>query len=98
MPGDIAERGGGIQEVALHVLGLGQHVPGVVQIGVVLVTCEPFLIFGVLVLAALAFGFLFDGVQGDGLLHLLDSAFKAARRLLGLGVGTRFGRMHVQAL
>ena len=95
---DVAEGGCSIQEVALHVLGLGQHVPGVVQIGVVFIAREPLLILGVASLAALAFGFLLDGVQGDGLLHFLDRTLKAAAGLRRFGVGTRFGRMHVQVL
>ena len=96
--GDVAEGRGGIQEIALHVLCLGQHVPGVVKIGIVLVAGEPFLILGVAVLAALALGLLLDGVQGDGLFHLLDGAVKTAGGLGCLGIGTGLGGMHVQVL
>ena len=95
---DIAEGGSGIQEVALHVLRLGEQVPGIVQIGVVLVTGEPFLVLRVTALATFALGFLLDGVQCDGLFHLFDGAVKTAAGLRSLRVGTRLGRMHIQML
>ena len=96
--GDVAEGGCGVQEVALHVLGFGHQVPCVVQVGVVLVSGEPFLVFRVTAFTGLAFGLFLDGVQRDGLLHLLDGAVKTAAGLRSLGVGSGFGRMHVQAL
>ena len=92
------ESGGRTQEVAFHVLGLGEPVPGIVQEGVVLVTLEPLLELGVIALACFLFGFLLDGVQGDGLLHLLDGAVEAAAALGRLGIGLRLGGVDEQAL
>ena len=90
---DIAECGSGVQEIALHVLGLGQREPGIVQEGVVLVAFHPFAVFRVAAFARFFLGFLLDGVQGDGLLHLFDGAVEAARGLWRLGVVAGFGRV-----
>ena len=85
------ERGCRAQEVALHVLSLGHHVPGVVDKRVVFLALEPFLVFWVVALASLALGLLLDGVQRDGLLHLLDGAVKVGAGLGGLGVVVGLG-------
>ena len=84
---NVVEGGRRTQEVAFHVLGLGEHVPRIVQEGVILVALEPLLVLGVIALAGFLLGFLLDGVQGNGLLHLLDGAVKAAAALGRLGVG-----------
>ena len=96
--GDVVKGGTAAQEVALHVLGLGQHVPGVVQKRVVLVALHPLLVLGVVLLAGFLLGLLLDGVQRDGFLHLLDCAVKRAAGLRRLGVLVGFGRVNEQAL
>ena len=95
---DVAEGGGGVQEVALHVLRLSHGEPRVVDKRVVLGAAQPLLVLGVVALAGLALGFLLDAVQGDGLLHLLDGAVETAAGLRSLGVGARLGGMDEHVL
>ena len=95
--GGVVESGGCRGEVALHVLRLAHHEPGIVQEGIILFAHKPFLVFGVARLARVLLRLLGDAVQLYSLLHLLYCAVETAFRFRGFLYGVGFGRVDEHA-
>ena len=95
---NVVESGGRSQEIALHIFRFCQHIPRIVDKGVVFLPLEVFFIFLVVGFARFFGGFLFDRVQCNSLLHLFDGAVETARWLRRFGEIACFGRVDEKVL